>query len=80
MAERVNKTIRIFFIKKPVFEKGNDLWISELTVITRKYKNTIHHSTKMTPIEASKEVNEKTVYSSLLDKRQKRKPKFKLGF
>ena len=78
VAEGVNKTIRNF-MKKPVFEKGNASWISELTLITKKYKNTIHQSTKMTPIEASKKVNEKTVYSYLLDKRQKRKPKFKLG-
>ena len=34
----------------------------------------------MTPIEASKKVNGKTVFSNLLDKRQKPKPKFKLGF
>ena len=33
----------------------------------------------MTPIQASKKVNEKLVYSNLQDKRQKQKPKFKLG-
>ena len=33
----------------------------------------------MTPIQASKKVNEKLVYSNLQEKRQKQKPKFKLG-
>ena len=33
----------------------------------------------MTPIEGSKKVNEKTVFSNLRDKRQKHKPIFKLG-
>ena len=33
----------------------------------------------MTTIESSKEVIEKTVFSNLLDKRQKRKPILKLG-
>jgi len=78
IAERVNKSIRNL-LKKPIFEKGNASWISELTLVTKKYNNTIHHSTKMTPIEASKKVNEKTVLSNLRDKRQKHKPIFKLG-
>ena len=33
----------------------------------------------MTPIEGAKKINESTVFSNLQDKRQKRKPKFKLG-
>ena len=33
----------------------------------------------MTPIQASKKVNEKIVYSNLQDKRKKFNPKYKLG-
>ena len=33
----------------------------------------------MTPVQASKNTNEKLVYSNLQDKRRKHQPKFKLG-
>ena len=77
-AERFNKTIRNL-LKKPVFEKGNADWISELPSVIKKYNNTIHHSTKMTPVQASKKTNERKVYSNLQDRRVRQKPKFKLG-
>ena len=78
IAERVIRTLRNL-LKKPVFEKGNADWVSELPSVVKKYNNTIHHSTKMTPIQASKKSNEKLVYSNLQDKRRKLNPKFKLG-
>ena len=65
-AGRVSRTIRNL-IKKPVFEKGNADWVSELRCDVKKYNNTTHHSTKMTPIQASKKSNEKKVYSNLQD-------------
>ena len=77
-AERFNKTIRNL-LKKPVFEKGKADWLSELPSVIKKYNNTIHYSTKMTPIQASKKINEKLVFSNLRDDRVKRQPKFKLG-
>ena len=46
-------------------------WISELPSIVKKYNNTIHSSTKMTPIQASKKSNEKLVHSNLQDRRVK---------
>ena len=58
IAERVIRTIRNL-LKKPVFEKGNADWLSELPSIIKQYNNTIHSSIKMTPIQASKKVNEK---------------------
>ena len=76
-AERFNRTIRNL-LKKPVFEKGNADWLSELPSVTKQYNNTIHHSIKMTPNQASKKTNEK-VYSNLQDRRVRQKPKFKLG-
>ena len=78
IAERVIRTVRNF-LKKPVFEKGNGNWISELPSVIKKYNNTIHHSTKMKPIDASKKSNQKLVYNNLQDRRVKRQPKFKLG-
>ena len=78
IAERVIRTLRNL-LKKPVFEKGKADWLSELPSVVKKYNNTIHHSIKMTPIQASKKMNEKLVFSNLRDDRVKRQPKFKLG-
>ena len=77
-AERFNRTIRNL-LKKPIFEKGNAGWLSELPIVIKQYNNTIHHSTKMKPIDASKKSNEKLVYSNLQDKRKILNPKYKLG-
>ena len=78
IAERVIRTIRNL-LKKKVFEKGNADWLSELSSITKKYNNTIHTSTKLKPINASKKSNEKIVYSNFQDKRKILNPKYKLG-
>ena len=78
IAERVIRTIRNL-LKKPVFLAANADWISELPSVIKQYKNTIHYSIKMTPVQASKKSNEKEVYSNLKDNREVRKPKFKLG-
>ena len=67
------------FLKKPVFEKGNADWISELPSVVKKYNNTFHHSIKMTLILASKKSNEKKVSSNLQEKRKILNPKIKLG-
>ena len=78
IAERVIRTVRNL-LKKPVFEKGKAYCLSELSSIIKQYNNTIHSSTKMTPIQASKKSNEKEVYSNLKDNREIHKPKYKLG-
>ena len=78
LAERVIRTIRNL-LKKPVFEKGRADWLSELPSVIKQYNNTIHHSIKMTPNQASKKSNERKVYSNLPDQRVKQPPKFKLG-
>ena len=62
-----------------MFEKGIANWLSELPSVIKHYNNTIHSSTKMTPIQASKKSNEKLVYSNLQDRRDKQIPKFNLG-
>ena len=76
--ERFNRTLRNL-LKKPVFLAGNAGWFSELPSVSKQYNYTIHSSTKMTPVQASKKTNEKLVYSNLQDKRRKLNPKFKLG-
>ena len=78
IAERVIRTVRNL-LKKPVFEKGRADWLSELPSVVKQYNNTIHHSIKMIPNQASKKINEKLVFSNLRDDRVKRQPKFKLG-
>ena len=78
IAERVIRILRNL-LKKPVFLAGESSWINELSPIIKKYNNTIHHSTKMTPNQASKKVNEKLVYSNLQDQRVKQTPIYKLG-
>ena len=78
IAERVIRTVRNL-LKKPVFEKGRADWLSELSSVVKQYNNTIHHSIKMTPTQASKKINEKLVFSNLRDDRVKRQAKFKLG-
>ena len=78
IAERVIRTLRNL-LRKPIFLAGNADWLSQLPSVVEKYNNTIHTSTKMTPIQASKKSNEKEVYSNLQDDRQKQTPKNKLG-
>ena len=60
IAERVIRPIRNL-LKKPVFLASNADWLSELSSVTKQYNNTIHHSIKMTPNQASKKSNEKLV-------------------
>ena len=78
IAERFNRIIRNF-LKKPVFLAGNANWISEFPSVNNQYNTTIHSSTKMKPIVASKQSNEKIVHSNLQDRRDEQPPKFKLG-
>ena len=77
-AERFNHTIRDL-LKKIVFEQGDAKWIDILSTITKQYNNRIHSSTKLSPKDASLKKNEGYVYRNLLDKRNKIKPKYKIG-
>ena len=77
-AGRFTRSIR-YLLKKAVFLKGNAEWLSELPSVFGQYNITIHHSLKMTPIDASIKSNEKEVYSNLQDKREKQKPVYNSG-
>ena len=78
LAERVKRTI-LNLLKKPVFLAGNADWLSELSSVINKDNITIHNSTKMKPIDASRKSNEKEIYSNLRDDRDKHPPKIKHG-
>ena len=80
-ASIVEKNIRTTrnLLKKPVLEKGNADWLSELSSVINNYNNTIHHSIKMTPIQASKKSIEKAVFDNLKDKKEIQKPKLQLA-
>ena len=78
IGERVIRTVRSL-LKKPVFLARNADWIRELPSVIKQYNNTVHSSTKMKPINASKKSNEKKVYNNLKDNRENQKPKIKLG-
>ena len=77
-AERFNRTIQNL-MKKPVFEKRNAVWLSELSYVIKQYNKTILNSIKMTPNQASKKSNEKLTYSNLQDMRKILNPKYQLG-
>ena len=76
-AERFNRTFRNF-LKKPVFQTRNGIWVDILATITKQYNDRIHYSTKLTPPQASFKKNEGYIYHNLLDKRKKIKPKYKI--
>ena len=67
MAERYNRTLTFPF-KKTAFEEGSAAWISELLSVIKQYNNSIHNSTKLIPIAASKRLNEKVVFDNLEEK------------
>ena len=77
-AGRFNLTIRNL-LKRPVFEKSDGNRIDILQTITKQYNNTVHSSTKLTPIQASLKKNEGYVYKNLLDKHKKVSPKFQIN-
>ena len=51
-AERFNRTIKDL-LKRPVSERRVANWVDVIPTITKQYKNRVHTSTKMTPIQAS---------------------------
>ena len=67
-AECLKKTIRYVF-KKIVFERGNAIWIDEITQVTKRFKTTEHSSTKITPVHTSSKECEDYGYTFLVDKK-----------
>ena len=64
MIERFNRTIKEKIFKYFSANNGRK-YIDVLELLVDQYNNTIHSSFKMTPIEASREVNENKVWRNL---------------
>ena len=77
-AGRLNRTKRDL-LKKVVFERGNSNWVDILSTKTKPYNNRVHTSTKLTPIQAYLEKNERYVYFRFLNNLNKIKPKFEVN-
>ena len=78
ICERAIGTLRNL-LNKPIFLAGNADWLSELPSTIKKFNNTIHSSTKMTLIQASKKANGKKVYNNLKNDREIQQSRYKLG-
>ena len=80
VCERWNRTIKTKMWKQFTIQ-GNTMYLEILPKILKQYNNTRHSSTKMSPIEASKEKNVGTVYFNLYGKMKPSldKPKFNVG-
>ena len=64
MIERFNRTIKEKIFK--YFSANNTRKCSDvLDLLVGQYNNTMHSSIKMTPVEASREVNENKVWRNL---------------
>ncbi len=79
--ERFNRTLKTRMWYK--FSKHDTKeWISRLDKLLRKYNNTIHSATGMTPAKASQKENEErllTLQKRKIDKIEYREPKLELG-
>ena len=80
VCERWNRTIKSKMWKQFTVQ-GNTQYLDMLPKLVKQYNNTKHSSIKMTPIEASKKINEGTVYFNLYGdmKPLSAKPKFNVG-
>ena len=80
VVERWNRTIKNKMWKQFTVQ-GNTQYLDMLPKLVKQYNNTKHSSIKMTPIEASKKINEGTIYFNLYGDREplSPKPKFKVG-
>ena len=75
-AEKFTLSIRIL-LNRPVFEKGDGIWIDVLSTVTKQYNSRSRSSTKLTPIQASLQNNEGYAYQSFLDKPMRAKQNMK---
>ena len=80
VCERWNRTIKSKMWKQFTMQ-GNTQYLDMLPKLVKQYNNTKHSSIKMTPKEASKKINEGTVYFNLYGDMEplSAKPKFKVG-
>ena len=81
IAERWIRTMKEKMFKY-FTDNNTNKYIDVLPKLVKDYNNTVHTSTKLTPVEASKEENELKVYRNLYPDRYKKNqqiPKFSVG-
>ena len=81
VVERWNRTMKNKMWK--MFSVNNNtIYVDKIDKLVNDYNNTRHSSIKMTPVEASKKKNEKTVWNNLYSDSiflKPEKPKFEIG-
>ena len=78
IAERFKRTTGDL-LRRSVFEKSNANWIDETFLVTKRYNNTKHSSTKLTPTQASLKKYRSSCFQKHDKQREKMKSNFNLG-
>ena len=73
-----NRIIRDLF-KRPVFERGDAVWVVVLPILTKQNNTRTHTSTKLTSIQASLKNNEGFFHKKILDKWKRVTPKIQVN-
>ena len=76
--ERFNRTFKNMMYKK-FTENNNTIFYNILDELVNNYNNKYHSTIKMTPIEASKKINEKKIKNIYNFEKTKKPGKFKIG-
>ena len=76
--ERFNRTFKNMMYKK-FTENNNTIFYNILNELVNNYNNKYHSTIKMTPIEASKKINEKKIKNIYNFEKTKKPDKFKIG-
>ena len=76
--ERFNRTFKNMMYKK-FTENNNTIFYNILDELLNNYNNKYHSTIKMTPVEASKKINEKKIKNIYNFEKTKKPGKFKIG-
>ena len=78
VVERFNRTFKNMMYKK-FTENNNTIFYNILDELVNNYNNKYHSTIKMTPVEASKKINEKKIQNIYNFEKTKKPGKFKIG-
>ena len=78
VVERFNRTFKNMMYKK-FTENNNTIFYNILDELLNNYNNKYHSTVKMTPVEASKKINEKKIKNIYNFEKTKKPGKFKIG-
>ena len=76
--ERFNRTFKNMMYKK-FTENNNTIFYNILDELVKNYNNKYHSSIKMTPVEASKKINEKKIKNIYNFEKTKKPGRFRIG-